>query len=90
MAASGVAYATWPAEVKGPERPPRDLGAPATYHRALDDAPPGMPLRAMLSWLLRSMNPAVGPNGPAAIPFFAAWPGAPVCWARGLERPAKP
>jgi hypothetical protein len=31
----------------------------------------------------------IGPNGPATIPFFAAWPGAPVCWAQGLEWGAK-
>ena len=41
--------------------------------------------RAIFSWLLRAMNPALGPNGPAAIPFFAAWPGAPVCWTRGVD-----
>jgi hypothetical protein len=48
-----------------------------------------MSARAILSWLLLPMNPGLGPNGPTAIPFFAAWPGAPVCWAGGLARREK-
>ena len=47
-------------------------------------APTGMSARAILSWFLRSMDPSLGPNSPTAVPLFAVWPGAPVCWARGL------
>lgn len=45
-----------------------------------------MTARAMLSWLLKAMNPGVGQAGVVpGVPFFAAWPGAPVCWARGID-----
>jgi hypothetical protein len=44
-----------------------------------------MSARAILSWVLRSMNPGLGPSGPPPMPFFAAWPGAPLCWGRALD-----
>jgi hypothetical protein len=44
-----------------------------------------MTARATFSRLLRAMGRALGPSPAAPFPFFAAWPGAPVCWARHLE-----
>jgi hypothetical protein len=48
-----------------------------------------MTVRAMFSRLLRAMTPGTGPSQAIPFPFFAAWPGAPVCWARGVEPVAK-
>ena len=44
-----------------------------------------MTTRATFSRLLRAAGRALGPSPAAPFPFFAAWPGAPVCWARHLE-----
>jgi hypothetical protein len=48
-----------------------------------------MTARAMLSSLWKAVSPGLSPRAAMPFPFFAAWPGAPVCWARGLERGAK-
>src|SRR5215208_6059914 len=51
-AASGVDYATGHPEVKGGGRPPRDLGAPVTYHRGPHRTPSGMVRRSRSRLLL--------------------------------------
>jgi hypothetical protein len=45
-----------------------------------------MTLRAILRRLLRSMSPGLDGAGGVPVPFYAAWPGAPVCWGTGFER----
>jgi hypothetical protein len=45
-----------------------------------------MTLRAILRRLLRSMSPGLDEVGGVHVPFYAAWPGAPVCLGTGFER----